>query len=608
MAGSARPLPRNFSGEAGIQPLPSPAQEESCGNSAAHEPYAAASQPPGSAPPPTPIPDNDGPGCTRMEVGVAEGDSSALPDRRPSEQQTAELAQLLPGVDFEKICSALRRVGTTPDTGMTVEQFHKLYEAVFAGRPIDSKTWANVEELFEEIDKSGDGEVDLIELLSYLSEPIQSTPRPTTTQGWLWVIVSPFGAAGVYDPRLSAEDTDRRVVIVQLVYKFLAQVFIILAVVQLMIESLPSMQWNRDGEDPGDDTTFGLEVATIVWFTLEMIIYICAHPRGPLSLCSKRDPDKDPDASQGPCCLPLFVDPILLVDFVSIFPFYFELGTQAVPGLKAIVAIRFVRLLRMLKVLRTLRMVIDPGCFVPRMPKLLTALKRSFPALLWLAVLIFVLLSVSSSWVFFAERDEAHFDMSTQKWVRDATSKYIDAGEVTNFQSIPDAMWWSVVTITTVGYGDKFPVTDGGKFIGGVTILSGLIIIAFPITILGSVFQGLHDEQQQADAKLALCRDFMIGCRKWFASGGKPPKTKGAKNPHSLKLSTGSMSKAGMMAASDHLSCQDGEHGHNGLAELRAEMHRMSQRMEVLAQSVQTLTTEVLVLQRQGGAAAPSQR
>jgi voltage-gated potassium channel len=56
------------------------------------------------------------------------------------------------------------------------------------------------------------------------------------------------------------------------------------------------------------------------------------------------------------------------------------------------------------------------------------------------------------------------------------------------FGTIPDAMWWSVVTLGTVGYGDVVPMTPFGKMIAAVTILCGLIMIALPVGIIATAF------------------------------------------------------------------------------------------------------------------------
>ena len=54
--------------------------------------------------------------------------------------------------------------------------------------------------------------------------------------------------------------------------------------------------------------------------------------------------------------------------------------------------------------------------------------------------------------------------------------------------TIPDAMWWAIVTLGTIGYGDVVPVTAVGKVIAGVTIFLGLIMIALPVGIIASAF------------------------------------------------------------------------------------------------------------------------
>jgi len=50
-------------------------------------------------------------------------------------------------------------------------------------------------------------------------------------------------------------------------------------------------------------------------------------------------------------------------------------------------------------------------------------------------------------------------------------------------------MWWAMATMSTVGYGDVFPVTLPGKFIGIMTMLTGILLIALPVAIVGGEFQ-----------------------------------------------------------------------------------------------------------------------
>jgi voltage-gated potassium channel len=56
------------------------------------------------------------------------------------------------------------------------------------------------------------------------------------------------------------------------------------------------------------------------------------------------------------------------------------------------------------------------------------------------------------------------------------------------FGTMPDAMYWAITTLTTVGYGDKVPITPIGKFIAGVTQVTGLLLFALPIGILANGF------------------------------------------------------------------------------------------------------------------------
>ena len=56
------------------------------------------------------------------------------------------------------------------------------------------------------------------------------------------------------------------------------------------------------------------------------------------------------------------------------------------------------------------------------------------------------------------------------------------------FGTMPDAIWWAVVTVTTVGYGDVIPQTVAGRVVGGITMITGILMIALPVAIIGSSF------------------------------------------------------------------------------------------------------------------------
>ena len=62
------------------------------------------------------------------------------------------------------------------------------------------------------------------------------------------------------------------------------------------------------------------------------------------------------------------------------------------------------------------------------------------------------------------------------------------AAQPTKFGTIPDAMWWAIVTLGTVGYGDAVPITAIGRLIGGLTIFAGLLMVALPVGIVATAF------------------------------------------------------------------------------------------------------------------------
>lgn len=427
--------------------------------------------------------------------------------------------------------SALSSIGdaTGGDGELSPTEFGQLYVSIFPDVVMDGKEQAKVSVLFEEVDTGDDGKVNLRELLDYLAQPShQHADRPESLREWLWLLVSPFGRAGNYDPRLDL-DSNWPQMISLLVYKFVEQIVIFAYMVILFVESQPSMQNSTDGMDEGNDLTFLLETICVIFFTAELVLYVFAHPRGPFTCAVGDQPETmhSPGGTKicvGGTYIPkprhLLLDLTFYIDVLSIAPYYVE-QIYDVQGVRTISTVRFVRVMRCLKLLRTLRMVTSPNSFVSRIPKLMTALKRSTTAIVWFITLLFVLVALCGTCVTYAERDQAHFDMESQSWIRDNGSVYDDHGQKIKFQSIPHSMWWTIVTVTTVGYGDMYPHTAGGKIVGTFTILSGLIVISFPITILGSVFGALHEEQQYEDEMVRLRRRFYRGMLDWFKLGGK---------------------------------------------------------------------------------------
>ena len=72
------------------------------------------------------------------------------------------------------------------------------------------------------------------------------------------------------------------------------------------------------------------------------------------------------------------------------------------------------------------------------------------------------------------------------------------------FSSIPAAMWWAVATLTTVGYGDVYPITVGGKIFGAMVAVLGVGLVAIPTGILGAGLIDVLEKEKDEEEHQAL--------------------------------------------------------------------------------------------------------
>ncbi len=143
--------------------------------------------------------------------------------------------------------------------------------------------------------------------------------------------------------------------------------------------------------------------------------------------------------------------PIALVDLIAILPFYLSLYVS--------MDLRFLRGLRLLRLFKLTR-------YSPALGALLDVIQQEAEALVAAFVILLIILVMSAAGIYILEND-------LQPEI---------------FGSIPDSMWWAIVTLTTVGYGDTIPITPLGKMFGGLIGLLGIGMIAIPAAILASGF------------------------------------------------------------------------------------------------------------------------
>lgn len=171
-------------------------------------------------------------------------------------------------------------------------------------------------------------------------------------------------------------------------------------------------------------------------------------------------------------------NPMNLIDLCAIVPFYVSLfmgGEDSGFG--------FLRVLRLARVFRVFKM----GKYNAGMQMFTKVIIKSSSALNLLCFFALLGMVLFGSLVYFFEGGEFKVTASYPDGAYMRVDKYGD-WDVTPFESIPSCFWWVVVTQTTVGYGDATPITPGGKLIGCFTMLSGVLVLALPITIIGANF------------------------------------------------------------------------------------------------------------------------
>ncbi|XP_063072894.1 potassium voltage-gated channel subfamily A member 1 [Engraulis encrasicolus] len=251
-------------------------------------------------------------------------------------------------------------------------------------------------------------------------------------------------------------------------------IVITISIITFCLETLPEFRDERELPVTvrGDNSTlvrssltftdpfFIIETTCVIWFTFELFVRFFACP-------SKSEFSKTV---------------MNIIDIMSIMPYFITVGTELAEqqdqehvehqngqtmSLAILRVIRLVRVFRIFKLSRHSKGLQILG----------QTLKASMRELGLLIFFLFIGVILFSSAVFFAEADEPE----------------------SHFSSIPDAFWWAVVTMTTVGYGDMRPVTVGGKIVGSLCAIAGVLTIALPVPVIVSNFNYFYHRETDQD-------------------------------------------------------------------------------------------------------------
>ena len=223
-------------------------------------------------------------------------------------------------------------------------------------------------------------------------------------------------------------------------------ILIIFNVFFIFLESYPTIK----GEF--GDFFHGFELFSIVIFSVEYILRVWT--------ADLLYPNLKPFRAR----LKFIFSPLGLIDLFAILPFFLPLIFKL--DLRIMRALRLLRLLRMFKL----------GRHSSSLKLIGSVIKETKYDLLVTVFLTFILLIIASTLMFYIEND----------------------AQPDAFENIGEAMWWAVATLTTVGYGDIYPVTGFGKLLSGLIALIGIGIVALPTGIISSAFVEKLNERKEA--------------------------------------------------------------------------------------------------------------
>lgn len=217
------------------------------------------------------------------------------------------------------------------------------------------------------------------------------------------------------------------------IFAFAIQALIILSLITFSLETLPGLS------EMERQVLSLIETITVIIFTVEYLLRLWVAERR----------------------LGFVISLYGLVDLVAILPFYLALGLD----LRSIRVVRMLRLFRILKMVRYSR----------ALRRLVSAISIARDDMIIFGLLASMVLYFSAVGIYY-------FEGQAQPEV---------------FISVFHSLWWAVVSLTTVGYGDAVPITIGGRIFTTLVLLVGLGIVAIPTSILSTAMAEVRQKERE---------------------------------------------------------------------------------------------------------------
>ncbi|MFC3031145.1 ion transporter [Pseudoalteromonas fenneropenaei] len=227
---------------------------------------------------------------------------------------------------------------------------------------------------------------------------------------------------------------------------------ILLNVVAIVLESVATLHQQYS-------TWFlTIELVSVAIFTLEYLLrlWCCVDKTEYLN-----------DDSSAKKRLKYFFTPLALIDLLAILPTWLMMFFS--------LDLRFLRVIRLLRIFKLTR-------YSRAMQLLLESFKEERSSLLAAFFIMSVVMILAACGIYLLEHDV----------------------QPDKFGSIPQAMWWALVTLTTVGYGDVVPITAGGKLFGGLVTVLSMGMVAIPTGLLASSFADQMRKRREAFQEAVL--------------------------------------------------------------------------------------------------------